>query len=55
LGGNGAGKTTLISILTGVFSATNGTAIVANYDIQTDIDDVQVSPSFFFFFFFNKL
>jgi len=54
LGGNGAGKTTLISIITGVFSATRGTAIVAGYDILNQMDLVQsqigVCPQFDIFY-----
>ena len=33
LGPNGAGKTTLISMITGIFSPTKGTAYVAGYNI----------------------
>jgi ABC-type multidrug transport system ATPase subunit len=34
LGPNGAGKTTLISMITGIFGATDGDATVAGYSIK---------------------
>jgi ABC-type multidrug transport system fused ATPase/permease subunit len=37
LGPNGAGKTTLISVLTGMYEPTRGTARIAGYDIQTEV------------------
>jgi len=40
LGPNGAGKTTLISILTGLYSPTDGYAWVSGYDIRNEIDYV---------------
>jgi branched-chain amino acid transport system ATP-binding protein len=33
IGPNGAGKTTLISMITGIFSPTKGTAYIAGYNI----------------------
>ncbi|CAL8085798.1 unnamed protein product [Orchesella dallaii] len=38
LGQNGAGKTTTISMLTGMFPPTNGTAIINGYDITKDLE-----------------
>ena len=38
----GAGKTTTFSILTGDIALTSGTAIVAGYDIRTNLRDVSV-------------
>lgn len=43
LGHNGAGKTTTISILTGMFPPTKGTAKIYGADIRTDIDIVRRS------------
>ncbi|XP_070561206.1 phospholipid-transporting ATPase ABCA3-like isoform X2 [Ptychodera flava] len=43
LGHNGAGKTTTMSILTGLFPPTSGTASVNGYSILTDIDKVRYS------------
>ena len=33
----GAGKTTLISVLTGLYEPTKGTARIAGYDLLTDV------------------
>jgi len=38
LGHNGAGKTTTISMLTGMFAPSGGTAFVNGYDITSDLD-----------------
>ncbi|XP_076337701.1 ATP binding cassette subfamily A member 3 isoform X2 [Tachypleus tridentatus] len=40
LGHNGAGKSTTISMLTGLFPATSGTALVNGYDISNEILEV---------------
>ena len=36
----GAGKTTTFSILTGDIAPTSGTAVIAGYDIRTDLRKV---------------
>lgn len=43
LGHNGAGKTTTMSILTGLYPPTRGTAVISGMDIRTDIDLVRKS------------
>ncbi|XP_070574888.1 phospholipid-transporting ATPase ABCA3-like [Ptychodera flava] len=43
LGHNGAGKTTTMSILTGLFPPTKGTATVNGYSINTEMDSVRQS------------
>ena len=44
LGHNGAGKSTTMSILTGLFPPTSGTAVVYGDDIRTNIEGVRKSP-----------
>lgn len=46
----GAGKTTLISVLTGLYEPTSGTARIAGYDLATEINAIHhhlgVCPQF---------
>ncbi|KAF5294595.1 hypothetical protein FQA39_LY13354 [Lamprigera yunnana] len=41
LGHNGAGKTTMISMLTGLLTPTNGTAIINGHDIRNNMESVR--------------
>ena len=47
---SGAGKTTLISVLTGLYEPTSGKAMIAGYDLATEIDAIHhhlgVCPQF---------
>ena len=43
LGHNGAGKTTTMSMITGMFPPTGGTAMVSGYDVRTNIQSVRDS------------
>lgn len=50
LGNNGAGKSTSISMLTGLFAPTSGTAYLCGYDIRSEMDQINrimgVCPQF---------
>ncbi|XP_001662815.2 ATP-binding cassette sub-family A member 1 [Aedes aegypti] len=46
LGHNGAGKTTTMSMLTGMFSPSSGTALINGYDIRRRMDEVRGSMGF---------
>lgn len=46
LGHNGAGKTTTMSLLTGLFPPSQGTAFIYGNDIRYDMDDIRKSLGF---------
>ncbi len=55
LGVNGAGKTTTFSILTGDTGMTSGTAVIAGYDIRSELSAVSRNLNLVFFVYCIKL
>ena len=46
LGHNGAGKTTTMSMLTGMYTPTKGTAYLSGYDVHNQMDDIRKQLGF---------